>query len=89
MKQNILCDVSIERDRQDAKWGGAKHDDIHTMAEWARLICAYAAWAEVMHGLGSADKCRRRLVQVAALAVAAVEALDRAKILVKKEASHD
>ena len=75
--QRVLSEVSAERRRQNQKWGGPGHDDHHTVAEWARLIQNYAGWAEVMAGMQSYDKARNRLVQVAALAVAAVEALDR------------
>jgi hypothetical protein len=73
----LLAEVAAERTRQDAKWGGPGHDDHHTVAEWVRLIQNYAGWAEVIAGMQSYDKARNRLVQVAALAVAAAEALDR------------
>ena len=73
----VYDEVIAERTRQDEKWGGADHDDQHTGADWAQLIQDYAGWVRVMSGMGSADKARRRLVQVAALAVAAVEAVDR------------
>jgi hypothetical protein len=33
-----LADVAEERARQDAKWGGAEHDDHHTTAEFVQLI---------------------------------------------------
>ncbi len=75
--QKLLAEVAAERRRQDAKWGGAEHDDHHTVAEWARLIQNYAGWAEVMAGMASHYKARNRLLQVAALALAAVQALDR------------
>jgi hypothetical protein len=41
------------------------------------LIEDYAGWARVMAGMSSPDKYRRRMVQVAALAVAAIESHDR------------
>lgn len=74
---NVLQEVAAERERQDQKWGGPEHDDQHSTAEFAQLIQDYAAWARVMAGMGSRDKARRRLVQVAALAVAAAESLER------------
>jgi hypothetical protein len=72
-------DVLAERQRQDEKWGGAGHDDHHTVPEWALLIQDYAGWARTMAGMGSFDKARRRLVQISALALAAAEALDRTR----------
>jgi hypothetical protein len=41
------------------------------------LIQDYAGWARTMAGMNSPDKARNRLIQVAALAVAAVESIDR------------
>lgn len=73
----ILAEVSDERDRQDAKWGGPEHDDQHSPIEFVKIIEDYAGWARAMFSQGSPDKGRRRLVQVAALALAAVESLDR------------
>lgn len=75
---NVVAEVAAERERQDGKWGGPSHDDMHPVEYWVQLIQDYAAWARVMAGMGSRDKARRRLIQVAALAVAAVEKIDRA-----------
>lgn len=73
----VLLDVQAERARQDLKWGGAAHDDAHETSDFVELIEDYAGWARVMAGMGSDDKARVRLIQVAALAVAAVESIDR------------
>ena len=73
----VLNDVANERARQDIKWGGAVHDDEHTVAEFVQLIEDYAGWARTMTGMDSMEKARNRLIQVAALAVAAVETIDR------------
>ena len=72
-----LFAVSQERVRQDGKWGGPEHDDQHTTAEYIQWIEDYAGWARMMSQMESHDKARRRLIQVAALAVAAVESIDR------------
>jgi hypothetical protein len=74
---SILAEIETERDRQDAKWGGAVHDDRHQVADFATFIRNYVGWAEQMAINGAQEKARKRLVQVAALAVAAVESLDR------------
>lgn len=73
----VLADVADERKRQDEKWGGPEHDDQHDTAAFVQLIEDYAGWARTMAGMGSNHKARVRLIQVAALAVAAVESLDR------------
>jgi len=73
----IIVEVANERARQDEKWGGPNHDDKHSTAEFAQWIEDYAGWARMMASMNSPDKARRRLVQIAALAVAAVESIDR------------
>jgi hypothetical protein len=75
--ESVLAEVSGERQRQDEKWGGPLHDDEHSTAEFVQWIEDYAGWARMMASMKSMDKARRRLIQVAALAVAAVESLDR------------
>lgn len=72
----ILADVSVERDRQNAKWGGVpgvdRRDD-HTYAavlgEEYGEVCE--AWLE-----RDTASLREELVQVAAVAVAWIEELD-------------
>lgn len=73
----VLSEIAAERARQDGKWGGPEHDDAKTTAEFADLIQAYATWARTMDWMGSPQKTRRRLLQVAAIAAAAVESHDR------------
>lgn len=74
---SVIDEVVAERQRQDEKWGGAEHDDSHDTTVFVQLIEDYAGWARVMAGMQNGIKARRRLVQVAALAVAAVESIDR------------
>ncbi len=71
--RRCLWMLAHERQRQDEKWGGPEHDDLHTTADFAQLAQDYAGWARVMSGMGSADKAQRRMLQVAALALADVE----------------
>jgi hypothetical protein len=75
----LLAEVAEERMRQDAKWGGAEHDDEHSTAEFVQLIEDYAGWARTMAGMNSPEKAERRLIQVAALALAAVESSRRVR----------
>lgn len=73
----VYAEVALERKRQDNKWGGESHDDSHATAEFIQWIEDYAGWARMMHSMNSPEKARRRLVQVAALAIAAIESMDR------------
>lgn len=72
-----INNVIEERQRQDNKWGGAGHDDQHSVSDFVLLIEDYAGWARTMAGMRNLQKARNRLIQVAALAVAAVESIDR------------
>lgn len=73
----ILGAIELERKRQDSKWGGEVHDNVLTPLDWHEMISDYNGWARRMATMGSPDKARRRLIQLAALAVAQVEAIDR------------
>jgi len=75
--EGVLETVRLERMRQDQKWDGAKHDDKHTVFDFIRWIKNYAGWASQMADMNSFPRTRKRLIQIAALAVAAVESMDR------------
>lgn len=74
--ETILEEVSEERARQIRKGYLASYDQGHHQNDWHRMIGDYTSWARQMANMGSPDNARKRYVQVAALAVAAVEALD-------------
>jgi hypothetical protein len=72
-RAEVLHEVLQERDRQDIRWGGADHDDEHARNdEFFGLVRAHAAREPL-----SPSDARRLLIEVAALAVAGVEAMDR------------
>lgn len=75
----VLAQVGEERRRQDEQWGGPLHDDHHTPRQWFGLVDDHLGRAKKAAGGKSTDHdtYRHNLVQVAALAVAAVESLDR------------
>lgn len=75
--ESILAEISTERHRQDEKWGGREHDDRHSTDEFVQWIQDYAGWARMMASMQSMDKARRRLIQVAALSVAAIQSMSR------------
>lgn len=81
-EQLTICGQLVaERERQDQQWGGPDHDDQHTRREWLRFIEEHATRARKAIGRGQrvidADAYRHRLVVMAALAMAAIEAHDR------------
>lgn len=71
-EEAVYDEVSSERDRQDRKWGGRKHDDTHEPEDWERYIMKRIP-------VESKDDSafRKRMIQIAALAVAAVQSFDR------------
>lgn len=74
----IYHEIAGERSRQCDKGYDAAHDDrYHSVKDFVAFIKNYAGWALQMASMNSPDKARRRLIQVAALAVAAVELIDR------------
>lgn len=77
LRMLILGEVYQERERQIEKGYDGLWDIKKPPSEFFCDIAAYAAWAQQMHRMGSQGKARRRLVQVAALAVAAIEAMEK------------
>lgn len=69
----VLSEVGSERYRQDCKRGGPDHDDGHSARMWMRLIRERALDA-------TGDDGRQVMVEIAALAVAAIQTIDRAAI---------
>ena len=66
----VIAQVIQERRMQDRQWGGAAHDDQHSNFDWFRFI-------DYQWGQMNNENRRERLIKIAALAVAAVESLDR------------
>lgn len=78
----VLEAILAERIRQNRQWGGPAHDDGHAPQDWTHLLTDHAArlghWAVEGNFVAAADY-RQRLVKIAALAVAAIQAHDRAR----------
>lgn len=72
----IVAQVHDERENQDAKWG-ADHDDKHGEGDWTRLIVRQLGQAEYAIESDQMSTWRQQMIQVAALAEAAVESYDR------------
>lgn len=70
----VIAQVITERKRQDMQWGGPAHDDTHDWCDW---------YSYIDHQLcdrylnGPKEQHRDALVKIAALAVAAIESMDR------------
>jgi len=76
-KHPAVLEVIDERERQISKWGDEINDDLWTPLDWHEMISDYNGWARRMAAMGSNDKARKRYIQIATLAIAAVESIDR------------
>ena len=70
---SVLDEIKAEREHQDEVWGGPEHDDQHPLYKWFKFIGERLQQL----GKGSLPQTRRLFIEIAALAVAAVESLDR------------
>lgn len=77
-RPSLWEEILWERVAQDAEHGGPDNDDLLTYAEWTGVLTQFAGRAFSCARLGRGDLYRARLVQVAAVAAAAIEAFDRA-----------
>lgn len=82
MLQTTIEAIDNERRDQDRQWGGPGHDDTHVPEEWLAYIARQMSFAktQVVHCGGPQSRdavVRMRLAKIAALAVAAIESIDR------------
>ncbi len=76
--RTVLDAVLSERLRQVLDKGfGAEDDDQHSTDEWLTLLSHYVLLAAGAAGAADGPRYRHRLVQIAAVSVAAVESYDR------------
>ena len=66
--------IKAERKVQDAIWGGLEHDSQHTAAEWASFINKRTKKLQADELSFGAE--RKWMIEIAALALAALEASD-------------
>jgi hypothetical protein len=71
-QDEILLAVAIERNNQDQQWGGPEHDDKYSSLDFTAYI---GRQVHKMYGDPASD--RDRFIKIAALAVAAIESIDR------------
>jgi hypothetical protein len=74
---SLWDEILAERYLQDFEHGGPEHDDTLTVPEWTSILAQFAGQAYACDRIGRPDLCRARLVQVAAVAVAAIQSWDR------------
>ncbi len=78
---DVQGEVQKERERQDSIWGGEDHDDEHELQDWFSFINTQLfKWGLryfLPAGYSEESEARKRLIQIAALAVAGVESIDR------------
>lgn len=88
---SVLEEIVAERKRQDEQWGGPEFDDGHDLGTWLWILEKhFRRMREALITLGDSDSgddgptdpeaiedVRRRLVVLAALAVALAESNDR------------
>jgi hypothetical protein len=70
-------DVAEERKRQNNQWGGPYHDDAHDWYDWSDYIGKQLSRLIKATNKSQATERRQRFVKIAALAVAALESMDR------------
>ena len=78
---SVYDEILKERTYQDQKWGHVADDTLNTPWMWASYIANYAtkwmAGTFLPLGKNTTDAFRTAMIKVAALAVAAVESVDR------------
>ena len=74
--QKVQDDVLKERDYQRGRWS-VEHDVLHSHCEWVSILVTWLGKAASSAIGGDASTFRKRLVQVAAISMAAIEAIDR------------
>jgi hypothetical protein len=77
----IINDIIRERTSQDQQWGGATHDDGHTVEDWYSFRSKFESralfGARKPERMKEGQDVRGSLIKIAALAVAQLESLDR------------
>ena len=74
---SIYTELKQERKHQDKKWGGPLHDDTHDEDDWEAFIHERLLGVPRFDGGLAHDPYRHRMIEIAALAIAAIESYDR------------
>jgi hypothetical protein len=84
-RDRIFTEIRLERDWQDAKHGGWKHDKGNTASDWIRILNQHTAKAKEAAMQSNLDRYRKHLIEVAAIAVAQLEVLDELELYNKSK----
>ena len=76
-RDDLWYGICEERERQDRQWGGPEHDDTHSRRDWVSLICRFLGKADRHADEMAVDGYQQAMISVAALAMAAIESVDR------------
>jgi hypothetical protein len=71
---SIINEITAERVNQDIEWGGSEHDDKHDWFDWRQFLYKQMTNASMAY---KEEQRRACLIKIAALAMAAVESMDR------------
>ncbi len=74
--KGVLAELQAERLHQDERWGGPERDDEHDIAYWYDRI-KERLYMPTDFALVDAQGARVNFIEIAALAVATVESIDR------------
>lgn len=75
---DIWKEIEAERRAQDQKWGGPAHDDHHHSHDWMAYIVQHLGRATMWPF--DIKIFRKQMIRVAALAVAAIEWVNRIEV---------
>lgn len=76
-RDKIFAEINAEREAQDIAHGGPASDDTHSLNDWIAILARHVGLAASDGAAEDRARCRRQLIRVAAVAVAAAEAMDR------------
>jgi hypothetical protein len=76
-REDLWLAILEVRHRQDERHGGPEHDDTHSRRDWVSLITRYLGKADRHAEELSVMAYQDAMLNVAALAIAAIESVDR------------
>jgi hypothetical protein len=83
----VLSLLQQERAEQDAKWG-ERHDDAHHPNDWIAILARHLGLAASDGSEIDLTRYKKQLVRIAAVAIAALETLQRQTTPSEKVASY-
>lgn len=72
-RMHVYTVIDDERDYQDRKWGGARHDSQHSIKEWLNFMEEYLIEAIELSAGGEDKLALEAIKKITALGVACME----------------